>query len=61
MAVLKTKDIKNMNGKEREEKLKELKRELVKNMAKPGKIKIKEIKKAVARILTLNKSEKIAK
>ena len=61
MAVLKTKDIKNMNGKEREEKLKELKMELVKNMAKPGKIKIKEIKKAVARILTLNKSEKTAK
>ena len=55
MAVLKSKDIARMNEKEREEKLKELKQELIKanvSAKKSGKNKIKEIKKAIARILT---------
>ena len=55
MAVLKSKDIVKMNEKEREEKLKELKQELIKanvSARKSGKIKVKEIKKAIARILT---------
>ena len=55
MAVLKSKDIVKMNDKEREEKLKELKQELIKanvSARKSGKIKVKEIKKAIARILT---------
>ena len=55
MAVLKSKDIAKMNEKEREEKLKELKQELIKanvSARKSGKIKVKEIKKAIARILT---------
>ena len=55
MAVLKSKDIVKMNEKEREEKLKELKQELIKanvSANKSGKVKVKEIKKAIARILT---------
>ncbi len=58
MAVIKYKEIKNMSEKERKEKLKELKFELVKKKVeanKSGKIKNKEIKKAIARILTLKK------
>lgn len=52
MAVLKIKEIKSMNDKDKQEKLKELKIELLK--ARSGKIKVraKEIKKAIARILT---------
>ena len=55
--ILKARDIKNMNKEGREEKLKELKMELIKkNVAsnKASKIKTKEIKKAIARILTIN-------
>lgn len=55
MAVLKSKDISKMNEKEMAEKLKELKQELIKanvSARKSGKIKVKEIKKAIARILT---------
>lgn len=58
MAVIKFKDVKNMSEKERKEKLRELKFELVKKKVqanKAGKIKNKEIKKAIARILTLSK------
>lgn len=57
MAVLKMKDIKGMNKEDREEKLKELRLELVKKTAptgKGGKIKNKEIKKAIARVLTFD-------
>ncbi|MFH1500699.1 MAG: hypothetical protein ABIE22_02020 [archaeon] len=46
-----------MNEKEKQEKLKELRMELIKkNVAanKSSKIKAKEIKKAIARILTKN-------
>ena len=58
MATLKSKDIQKMSKKDREKKLKELKLELVKskaNASKGGSSKIKEIKKIIARILTLNK------
>ena len=56
MAVLKTKDIKNMSIEDRNEKLKELKLELIKKYSpsqKASKIKAKEIKKAIARIIML--------
>ena len=59
MASLKVKDIQNMSKTEREKKLKELKVELIKSKAsasKSGSSKIKEIKKIIARILTINKS-----
>lgn len=58
MAQLKSRDIRKMRKEERERKLKELKLELVKSKAsasKTGSSKIKEIKKTIARILTLNK------
>ena len=58
MAVLKTKDIKSMGEKELKDKLKQLREELIKkNVAanKASKVKAKEIKKAIARILTLKK------
>lgn len=56
MAVLKNKDIKSMGEKELQTKLEELKLELIKknmNANKLSKIKTKEIKKAIARILTI--------
>ena len=56
MAILKSKDIAKMYKKEQEDKLKELRLELIKaNVAanKTGKIKIKEIKRTIARLLTL--------
>ena len=56
MAILKSKEIKKMSQKEKEEKLRELKLELIKaNVAanKSGKIKINEIKKTIAKLLTL--------
>ena len=56
MATLKMKEIKNMSANDREKKLKELEMELVKSRsgsAKGG--KTKEIKKIIARMLTLNK------
>ena len=53
---MKHKEIRKMNSKEKEEKLKELKTELLKtNASKGGSSRIKEIKKMIARILTLNK------
>jgi ribosomal protein L29 len=56
MAVLKKKDIKNMNENEKKKKLNELKFELIKRKSgtnKQNKVKIKEIKKAIARLLTI--------
>ena len=56
MAILKSKDIAKMEDSERKEKLKELKVELIKanvTANKSGKIKIKEIKRTIAKILTL--------
>lgn len=49
-----------MSKPEREKKLKELKLELIKsrgNSSKSGSTKIKEIKKTIAKILTINKSK----
>lgn len=56
MALLKSKELKKMNKGERERKLKELRIELVKSKANPSKKgpKIKEIKKIIARIISLN-------
>jgi len=58
MATIKAKDIQRMSKGEREKKIKELKLELIKSKvsaSKAGSSKIKEIKKIIARILTLNK------
>lgn len=55
---MKTKEIRKMSKEEKEKKLKELKLELVKSYvsaSKTGGSKTKEIKKAIARIITLNK------
>jgi len=52
MAILKAKEIKNLGKKEIEEKLKELKIELLKSRGTgKAKVKTKEIKKAIARLL----------
>jgi ribosomal protein L29 len=56
MALLKPKDIRKMNAKEREEKIKELQFALLKSYveaAKGSTKQLKEIKKAIARILTI--------
>jgi ribosomal protein L29 len=60
MALIRNKDVEKMNDKERFEKLKELKLELTKANVTANKTnaKNKEIKKAIARILTFNKSQK---
>lgn len=60
MTLLKFKDIGKMTSTERSEKLKELKVELVKAGVTANKTsaKTKEIKKAISRIVTFNKSEK---
>ncbi|MCK4647712.1 50S ribosomal protein L29 [Candidatus Pacearchaeota archaeon] len=57
MATLKAKDIRNMSKGDREKKLKELKMELIKSRSGNSKTgsKTKEIKRIIARILTLNK------
>ena len=52
------KEFKHMSKEDRERKLKELKIELIKskvNASKGGSSKIKNIKKTIAQILTLNK------
>jgi len=59
MAVLKYKDLQKMNEKDRTEKIKELKLGLIKNkVSSSTKIKNKEIKKAIARVLTFNRINK---
>lgn len=61
MALIKNRDIKNMNEEDRREKLKELKLELIKKNVqanKASKVKMKEIKKTIARLLTLNHAHK---
>ena len=63
MAILRSKEIAKMTDKEKENKLKELRLELVKanvSANKTGKIKINEIKKTIAKILTF-KAEKSSK
>lgn len=55
------KDIQRMSKEDRMKKLEELKFELVKaktNASKSGTSRVKEIKKIIARILTLNNLEK---
>ncbi len=61
MAVIKNSDIQKMSNKEREEKVNELRMELMKervNVAKGRKIKIREIKRTIAKLLTFNKLNK---
>lgn len=61
MAIIKNQELKKMSNSEREEKIKELKIELVKekiNITKGGKNKIREIKKTIARLLTFNRLNK---
>ena len=60
MATLKFKDLEKMNANDRNKKMEEMKFELVKartSAAKSGTSKAKEIKKIIARILTLNNKE----
>lgn len=61
MAIVKNADIAKMSNKEREEKIKDLRMELLKervNVAKGGKIKIREMKKTIAKLLTFNRLNK---
>jgi len=59
MATLKAKELKKMNLKDREKKMKDLKFELVKAKAsKSGNSKAKEIRKIIARIHTINNENK---
>src|SRR3972149_1401614 len=60
MALLRTRDILKMAEKERVEKLKELKFELVKSgvTANKANAKTKEIKRAISRLITFGKSAK---
>ncbi|MBS3070712.1 50S ribosomal protein L29 [Candidatus Pacearchaeota archaeon] len=56
--VIKISEIKKMSKEEKEKKLKDLKFEMLKSRAgttKIGSSKTKEIKKTIAKILTLNK------
>ncbi len=60
MATLKAKDIQRMSKEDREKKIKELKLELVKSKistSKTGSSRIREIKKIIARILTINSNK----
>ncbi len=59
MAILKAKDVAKMDLKARAEKLKELKMEFVKAHVTANKsgAKTKEIKRAIARILTFNATD----
>jgi ribosomal protein L29 len=60
MAVLKNKEIQKMSEKDIEERIDDLKMEIIKNKASPkGKLKTKEIKKAIARMLTFNRTKSI--
>lgn len=60
MAVLKAKEASKMDTKARSEKIKELKLELMKSQAGAQKSngKKKEIKRAIARLLTFNSAKK---
>lgn len=61
MAILKSKDIAKMSEKEINEKIKELEMQLIKdrvNLNKGGKIKVREIKRTIARLLTFNRLNK---
>lgn len=61
MAILKAKDISKMSNSEREGKIKDLKMELMKekvNLSKGGKMKVREIKRTIARLITFNRLNK---
>lgn len=62
MAILRTKDIEKMSGKERMEKFKDLKMELVRANVSANRTssKTKELKRAISRLLTMriNKTSK---
>lgn len=61
MAILKSKEIIKMSEKEIQEKIKELKMESVKSKvaaSKGGKLKIREIKRTIARLLTFSRLNK---
>jgi ribosomal protein L29 len=60
MTILRAKDALKMSPKERNEKVKELKLELVRAQVTANKTnaKTKEIKRALARLITFNTSEK---
>jgi ribosomal protein L29 len=61
---MKNKEIKNLGKVELEKKLKELKMELVKaevSKAKAGTSKIKQIKRMIAQIITLEHSKEVKK
>jgi len=63
MAVLRSKDAVKMNLKERTDKLKDLRIEIIRANVTAHKAtsKTKEIKKAIARILTFNSMEELKK
>ena len=64
MAVLKLKEIKKMSEKEINEKIKDLRMELIKSQIaanKGGKLKTREIKRTIARLHTINRLNKIQK
>ncbi|MBM3247191.1 50S ribosomal protein L29 [Candidatus Pacearchaeota archaeon] len=62
MALLKAKDAAKLTAKERKEKIEELKTEMIKARVgnkKTTKINLKEVKKAIARLLTIERLEEI--
>ena len=61
MVILRAKDVANMEKKEREEKLKDLKMELIKAnvTANRTNAKTKEIKRAISRLKTFTKAKKV--
>jgi len=63
MAVLKNSEVKKMSEKERKDKLKELKMELIRAnvTANKASAKTKEIKRAISRLLTMEKASKFDK
>ena len=64
MAIIKARDIAKMSQKEIEDKIKDLKIELIKekiNTSKGGKLKTKEIKRTIARLLTFSRLNKSVK
>ena len=54
---MKSKELKSMSKNDREKRLKELRLELVKSRSANSKTNTRDIKRIIARILTLNKSE----
>ena len=62
MAVLKYKDLKNLSKEDMDKKMKDLNLELIKSRSQKAQgtsMKTREIKKAIARILTHNHMKKI--